>query len=66
MYLSYLVSLGLCIFFASTTSAQSDPAQAVELFQHQAADMTAQWIHSPDARLRAERGLALASIKWHR
>ena len=53
MYLSYLVSLGLCIFFASTTSAQSDPAQAVELFQHQAADMTAQWIHSPDARLRA-------------
>jgi hypothetical protein len=53
MYLPYLVSLGLCILFASTARAQSDPAQAVELFQHQAADMTAQWIHSTDARLRA-------------
>lgn len=34
-------------------SAQSDPAQAVELFQRQAADITAGWIHSPDPRLRA-------------
>ena len=37
----------------SSASPQSDPARAVELFQRQAADMTAQWIHSPDARLRA-------------
>jgi hypothetical protein len=50
---SLLAALGLCIFFARAANAQSDPAQAVELFQHQAADMTAQWIHSPDARLRA-------------
>jgi hypothetical protein len=51
--LGYLAALGLCIFFARAASAQSDPAQAVELFQRQAAHITAQWIHSPDARLRA-------------
>jgi hypothetical protein len=49
----YLAALGVCIFCARAVGAQSDPARAVELFQRQAADMTAQWIHSPDARLRA-------------
>lgn len=50
-FASALLLAGL--FFSSPTSAQSDPAQILQSLQQQSEKYSAQWLASPDPRLRA-------------